>query len=116
MAAVLSASTLSGDGVRDSQGQHLGKIEEIMLDVDTGRIAYAVLSFSGVLGIGDKLFAVPPDALRLDGDQKGFVLNVDKKTLENAPGFAKDNWPNFADRTFGTQIYSYYRRRPYWTS
>jgi uncharacterized protein YrrD len=116
MAAVVSASTLSGDRVRDSQGQHLGKIEEFMLDVDTGRIAYAVLSFGGTLGVGDKLFAVPPDALRLDAEKRCFVLNVDRKTLENAPGFAKDNWPNFADRTFGTQIYSYYRRRPYWTS
>ena len=116
MAAVVSGSTLSGDRVRDSQGQHLGRIEEFMLDVDTGRIAYAVLSFGGVLGVGDKLFAVPPDALRLDAEKGCFVLNVDRKTLENAPGFAKDNWPNFADRTFGTQIYSYYRRRPYWTS
>ena len=116
MTPILSASTLAGDKVRNTQGDNLGKIEEFMLDMDSGRIAYAVLSFRGVLSIGDKLFAVPPDALRLDPEKKCFVLNVDKTMLENAPGFDKDNWPNFADRGFGTQIYSYYGRRPYWTS
>ncbi len=63
---VLSASTLTGDRVRNAAGEDLGKVEEIMLDVPGGRIAYAVLSFGGMLGIGDKLFAVPWSALRLD--------------------------------------------------
>jgi sporulation protein YlmC with PRC-barrel domain len=116
MTPVLSASTLSGDKVHNAQGENLGKIEDFLLDMDTGRIAYAVLSFDGALNGSDKLFAVPPEALRLDADNKCFVINVDKKTLENAPGFDKDHWPNFADRSFGTQIYSYYGRRPYWTS
>jgi hypothetical protein len=67
-----------------------------------------------VLGIGDKLFAVPPEALELDTDAKCFVLDVDKKKLESAPGFDKNHWPDFADRSFGTKIYSYYGRQPYW--
>jgi sporulation protein YlmC with PRC-barrel domain len=113
---VLSASTLAGDRVRNSAGEDLGKIEELMIDVPTGRVAYAVLSFGGFLGMGNKLFALPWDALTLDEDEHQFILNVDKKQLENAPGFDKDNWPDMADPNWGSQIYSYYGRTPYWES
>jgi hypothetical protein len=111
---VLSAGTLAGDSVRNPAGEDLGKVEEIMLDVATGRVAYAVLSFGGFLGMGSKLFAVPWDALALDEDNHEFVLNVDKQKLENAPGFDKDNWPDMADRTWGSSIYTYYGKQPYW--
>ena len=60
------------------------------------------------------MFAVPWSALRVDEDKKIFVLDVDKKKLENAPGFDKDNWPDMADVAWGTQIYSYYGAAPYW--
>jgi uncharacterized protein YrrD len=112
---VLSATTLSGDKVRNARGEDLGKIEDFMLDIDSGRIAYAVLSFGGLMGIGDKLFAVPPAALTLDAEEHCFVLDVEKSALENAPGFDKDNWPNFADPNIGTEIHSFYGRRPYWS-
>ena len=111
---VLSASTLAGDRVRNTAGEDLGKIEDIMLDIPSGRIAYAVLSFGGFLGIGDKLFAVPWHALTVDEDNHEFVMDVDKKVLENAPGFDKDNWPDMADPNWGAQIHSYYGRKPYW--
>lgn len=110
---VLSARTLQGDHVRNSAGEDLGSIEEIMIDVPTGRIAYAVLSFGGFLGMGSKLFAVPWQALTLDQQEHVFVLNVDRNLLENAPGFDKDNWPDMADRTFSKQIYSYYGYQPW---
>lgn len=64
--------------------------------------------------MGNKLFAVPWDALKVDEDRKCFILDVDKAKLENAPGFDKDNWPDMADQTWGTQIYSFYGRTPYW--
>jgi sporulation protein YlmC with PRC-barrel domain len=111
---VMSASSLSGDRVRNSAGEDLGKLKELMIDVPSGRIAYAVLSFGGVLGLGDKLFAVPFDALVLDEDEKDFILNADKATLENAPGFDKDNWPDMADQGWGSQIYRHYGIQPYW--
>ena len=111
---VLSAGSVCGDDVVNGAGEDLGKIEEIMLDVDDNRIAYAVLSFGGFLGFGDKLFAVPWNALELDADNKRFVLNVSKERLEDAPGFDKDNWPNFADRSLGQQIYDYYSTDVYW--
>ena len=111
---VLSASTLAGDQVQNSAGEDLGTVDEIMIDIPAGKVAYAVLSFGGFLGMGNKLFAVPWSALRLDEDKKHFILDVDKKKLENAPGFDKDNWPDMADTSWGTRIYSYYGAEPYW--
>ena len=113
---VLAASTLAGDAVKNSVGEDLGKVDEIMIDIPTGRVAYAVLSFGGFLRMGNKLFAVPWDILKVDEDQKCFILDVEKNRLENAPGFDKDNWPDMADQSWGRQIYSYYERTPYWES
>jgi sporulation protein YlmC with PRC-barrel domain len=106
---IISAGTLMGDAVRNSAGEGLGKIEEIMIDVNNGKIAYAVLSFGGFLGIGDKLFAVPWDALTLNSASQEFILDVDKEVLENAPGFDKDNWPDMADSTWHTAVQNHWR-------
>jgi sporulation protein YlmC with PRC-barrel domain len=105
-----------GDDVKNPAGEDLGKIEEIMIDVNSGRVAYAVLSFGGFLGIGDKLFAVPWGAITLDTVDEVFVLDVDEETLENAPGFDKDNWPKTTsdDDTWMVTVYEYYDRTPYW--
>src|SRR5664279_3761665 len=111
---VLAASTLAGDPVQNSAGEDLGKVDEIMIDVPTGRIAYAVLSFGGFLGMGDKLFAIPWSLLSLDEGRKVFILDVDRATLEKAPGFDKDNWPDMTDHAWGGRIYTYYKSRPYW--
>ena len=111
---VMGASSLSGDSVVDRNGNSLGEIKEIMVDVPTGRVAYAVLSFGGFLGMGDKYFAIPWNAFHFNLSEKHAVLNVDKKLLENAPGFDKDHWPNMADSTWGTSIYKHYGYTPYW--
>lgn len=105
----LSASTLTGDAVVNPQGDSLGNLKDIMLDTSTGKITYAVLSFGGVFGLGDKLFAVPWSALRINGEEKNLVLNVAKERLKDAPGFNKDHWPNFADPAFGRTLNDYYR-------
>ena len=111
---VMDADTLIGDSVVNGSGEDLGKIEAIMLDVTSGRIAYAVLSFGGFLGMGSKLFAIPWSALTLDAGEKRFVLDVPKDRLENAPGFDKDHWPSMADTTWAREVHSYYNVRPYW--
>ncbi len=98
------------------QDEDLGKVEDIMLDLQSGKVAYVVVSFGGFLGIGSKLFAMPWEAFQLDADNKVFRLDLDKQVLENAPGFDKDNWPDFADREWGSKIYSYYGYEPYWKS
>jgi sporulation protein YlmC with PRC-barrel domain len=112
--SVLAASTLAGDSVRNAAGEDLGTIDEIMIDIPSGRVAYAVLSFGGFLGMGDKLFAVPWSALKVDEDEKCFILNVDKRTIEQAPGFDKDNWPDMSGTTFGNELSTYYQVSPYW--
>lgn len=111
---VLSASTLMGNKVYNLEGEKLGDIKDVMLDVDLGRVAYAVLSFGGFLGMGDKLFAIPFEAFRVDPSNDRIVLNVPKEKLENAPGFDKDHWPSTGDRTWAAGIHRHYGYRPYW--
>lgn len=110
----LSASTITGDDVRNLDGDNLGHIEELVIDLDSGRVNYAVLSSGGFLGVGDKLFAIPWDLLTVDTDNKEIVLDLSKETLENAPGFDKDSWPDIHDRSWVGDVYRYYGREPYW--
>ncbi|MGJ7549740.1 PRC-barrel domain-containing protein [Pseudomonas alloputida] len=105
---LMGADTLIGNDVYNTQNEDLGDIKEIMLDTASGKVAYAVLSFGGFLGMGEKLFAVPWGALRLDTVNKRFVLDADKDRLKNAPGFDKDNWPNMSDPIWGKGIHDYY--------
>jgi len=111
---VLAASSLAGDSVKNKHGEELGSITEIMIDLPSGRVAYAVLSFGGFFGIGNKLFALPWDMLTVDEDQKCFILDADRTTLENAPGFDKEQWPDMANPGWGTELHAYYGRKPYW--
>src|SRR5271163_4744951 len=105
---ILGATYLTKDALRNRVGVDLSSLKEIMIDIPAGRVAYAVLSFGGFLGVGNKLFAIPWEMLTVDEDRQCLLLDVDKKTLENAPGFDKDHWPDMSDRAFGTQVYSYY--------
>jgi sporulation protein YlmC with PRC-barrel domain len=109
---LMGADTLLGNDVYNEKEEDLGDIKEIMLDMNTGQVAYAVLSFGGFLGMGERLFAVPWDALQLDTVNKRFMLNVDKERLENAPGFDKDHWPDMADPAWRSEIESFYETRP----
>ncbi len=93
----MAANSLEGSKVKNGAGKDLGEIRHIMIDVPAGRIAYAVLSFGGLLTIGDKFFAIPWKALVLDTEQKCFILNVDQQRLIEAPGFDKDHWPAMAE-------------------
>jgi sporulation protein YlmC with PRC-barrel domain len=111
VATSFRASKLIGMNVRNAEGEKLGTINDFVLDVRTGKIAYAALSVGGVLGVGDKLFAVPYTELKFDHgkDEQFFVLNASKQKLEAAPGFDQSNWPNFADPHWSDQIDKYYR-------
>ncbi|UXY14446.1 PRC-barrel domain-containing protein [Chitiniphilus purpureus] len=111
---LMLADSLEGDEVVNGQGDKLGDIKGIMLDVQRGQIAYAVLSVGGFLGIGDKLFAIPWGALTLDADNKCFILEADKSQFKEAEGFDKDHWPSMADMTWASQVHAAYRTRPYW--
>jgi sporulation protein YlmC with PRC-barrel domain len=110
--ALMGADTLIGDKVVNGSDEDLGEIKEIMLDMNTGQVAYAVLSFGGFLGMGEKLFAVPWQALHLDTVNKRFVLNVDKERLKTAPGFNPDAWPDMGDISWSNQIHTFYGTDP----
>ena len=116
----LTAKTINNDKVINMAGEHLGKIEDLMIDLENGKVAYAVLSFGGFLGLGNKLFAVPWDALSVMPHEHAFTLNVSKETLEKAEGFDKDNWPLTCEqlatstREWLGNIYTCYGYKPYW--
>lgn len=105
---LMGANTLLGEDVYNGKDEKLGDIKEFMLEMDSGKVAYAVLSFGGFLGMGEKLFAVPWNVLKLDTVNKRFVLNMEKDQLKNAPGFDKDDWPDMADQTWASGIQSFY--------
>ena len=111
----LAATKLIGDPVVNRKGEDLGKIEDFVIDPRTGRVDFAVLSFGGFLGMNDKLFAVPLEAMKMSLEDKRFILDVDKERLKQAPGFDKNHWPDTSDRAFGTKIYSYYGYEPRWS-
>ena len=95
-----------------SKKEHLGKIEEVMIDVNMGRIAYAVLSFGGFLGIGNKLFAIPWEALESNGWD--YILRIDKSVLEKAEGFDKEELS--LTRHELAKVYTHFGIQPYWKS
>lgn len=110
----LSAGTLTGDTVRNRNGDELGTVEEIMIDLDSGGVAYMVLSAGGFLGVGDKFFAIPWTMVTVDIDAHEVVVDVDAETIENAPGFDKDNWPDSRDMGWISDVYDYYGQAPFW--
>ena len=105
---VMGADTLLGNDVYNGDGEDLGDIKEFMIDMASGRVSYAVLSFGGMLGFGDKLFAVPWQALTLDTANKRFTLAVPKDRLKDAPGFDKDHWPTMADPEWASGVHRFY--------
>jgi sporulation protein YlmC with PRC-barrel domain len=109
---VLASSSISGDKVVNSAGENLGDIKDLMVDVGSGQVTYAVVEFGGFLGMGSKLFAIPLGAMQLDTANHQFILDQSKERLEQAPGFDKDHWPDFADTTWGASIHSYYGTTP----
>ncbi len=103
---VLKASDVIGMKVQGIDGKKLGDIKDLVIDPQDGDIQYAVLDFGGLLGIKDKYFAVPWEALQLDQDNKKLALDVSKKDLKKAPGFDKNNWPDLSQQQ--VVIYEFY--------
>jgi sporulation protein YlmC with PRC-barrel domain len=111
----LGATSLIQDKVVNLNGQDIGRIDELMIDVTTGRVAYAVMSFGGFMGIGNKLFALPWSAVTVDEAKKRFVVNVTRESLDEMPGFDKDHWPDLGDLEYATGVYRQWGATPYWT-
>ena len=107
----LPAKKIQGASVVNTKGETLGSVDDVVVDLESGKVGYAALSVGGVLGIGDKLFAVPFEEFKITHDTNNnisFVLDVSKERLENAPGFDKAHWPDFASPQWKSQIDNYY--------
>ena len=98
------ASKLIGMQVRNTKNENLGKISDLVLDPKSGKVAYAALSVGGVLGVGDKLVAVPFEAFTPNPGQDGLVLNIDKQRLQQAQGFSQNNWPDLDAASKGKTV------------
>ena len=105
---ILSSSTLTGQKVYNLKDENIGDIKDLMIDLDNAEIAYAVISFGGFMGIGDKLFAMPLKAFQFSDNDDTIRLDISKEKLENAPSFDKDNWPKTDDNEFVHSVNSHY--------
>jgi sporulation protein YlmC with PRC-barrel domain len=123
---VVRGKDLMGLNVYDDNEDKLGDIKDLVIDPAQGKIRYAVVTFGGFLGMGDKYFAVPWSDIQFVSKgttstgtikEDYCVLAINKDELKNAPGFDKNNWPNFADRNWSSNVDKYYNehrhtRRP----
>jgi len=114
--SVARTSTLLGNDVVNSKGESLAQLNEIVLDVSAGKIAYAVPSLGGVLGIGGRLLAIPWEALRREPENRRLVLDLPHDKLAKAPSFHKNDWPDMSNPEWGASVYGCYGYRPYWES
>lgn len=110
----MKASSIIGTNVVNPKHENLGDIKEMVIDPQTGKVAYAVVSFGGFLGMGEKLFAIPFSAFAYNPSEKEYVLDASKERLKAAPGFDSDHWPSMSDEKWNRDLSSYYDRAPYW--
>lgn len=113
-AGLISADKVEGTAVYNPDGERLGSIKTVMIGKMTGRVAYVVMSFGGFLGLGERYHPLPWDVLTYDTTQGGYVVNLDKRTLEGAPTYGSEDEPDWTDRRWGQTVYDYYGARPYW--
>jgi hypothetical protein len=112
--SLISAGKVQGTPVYNTQGESLGEVEDVMIDKRSGKIAYAVMSFGGFLGLGNDYHPLPWNTLKYDTRQDGYVVGLTKQQLEAAPRFARDDNPAWGNRAFEQSIHDYYRAPPYW--
>jgi len=110
----VKASSIIGTDVVNPKGESLGDVKEVVIDPRTGKVAYAVVSFGGFLGMGEKLFAIPFSSFNYDVEENEYVLDVSQERLKAAPGFDADHWPAMNNEQWNRDLYKYYERAPYW--
>jgi sporulation protein YlmC with PRC-barrel domain len=111
---VARVTTLLGLNVRNRQRENLGEIEDFMIDVREGYVAYVLLGTGGIWGVGERVRAVPWTAMRIEPVERVVVLDVDKEKLHNAPPLEAGVWEETASRKWLAGVYTYYGARPYW--
>jgi hypothetical protein len=110
---LISSNKVVGTAVYNHQGEHLGSIYALMMDKYTGQVAYAVMSFGGFLGIGENYHPLPWRLLDYDPFKGGYVVDLDRRRLEEAPSYTLENLPDWSDRTYAQRLDTYYGTPPY---
>lgn len=108
------ATQIVGLTVRDSSQQELGEIRDLVLDLNSGHVLYAVLAKGGILGVNDKLHPIPPQAFSFSDDGKVLISNTTRDQLERAPQFAPASWPALSNPKWASDVYTYYHAPMYW--
>ena len=111
---LISADKVEGTSVYNTAGDKLGAIDNVMIDKQTGKVAYAMMSFGGFLGLGEKYHPLPWSMLKFDTSKGGYLVNLDKRTLEGAPMYAQNDTINWEDEAWGKKVHDYYGVPPYW--
>ena len=104
----ISADKVEGTAVYNTAGEKLGSIDNVMIDKRSGRVVYAVMSFGGFLGIGERYHPLPWSVLQYDTGKGGYVVNLTREQLEGAPTYAENETPNYDDPVWGRKVYDYY--------
>jgi sporulation protein YlmC with PRC-barrel domain len=112
---VHKASELIGMKVKNASDQNIGDVNDLGIDLPSGRVTFVVLGAGGVLGAGEKLYPMPPNAFTLASDNKSLVSGIDKEKLTNAPQLQGNNWQQLTDATFAARVYQHYGKQPYWS-
>jgi hypothetical protein len=110
--SIMSASKVTGTNVYNTAGQSLDETHDVMLDKRSGKIAYAIMSFGGFLGIGEPYHPPTWATLKYDTRQGGYVVGLTEQLL-GAPTFALTDSPAWGDRTYETRIHDYNMTTPY---
>ena len=111
---LIAASKVQGTYVYNAAGEDLGSIHDVMIDKVSGKVAYAIMSFGGFLGIGNQYHPLPWSVLRYDTDKGGYVVNIDKRQLEGAPAYDVGTEPAWGDPAYERSLHDYYGVGPYW--
>src|SRR5262245_64055205 len=111
---LISADKVEGTAVYNRAGEKLGTVGKIMIDKISGRVAYAVMSFGGFLGMGESYHPLPWNVLDYDTKMGGYVVDLDPEVLKSAPTFGRDETVDWRDEAWNRRLYEYYGVPPYW--
>jgi sporulation protein YlmC with PRC-barrel domain len=112
--SLIAGAKVSGTNVYNRDGENIGAIQDVMIDKKMGKIAYALMSFGGFMGLGKDYHPLPWSLLKYDTMLGGYVVDLSKAQLEGAPGYPADSTPDFSDRDSETELHRYYGVGPYW--
>lgn len=111
---LISSENVQGTDVYNTQGEKLGAVDCVMIDKQKGNIAYAVMSFGGFLGMGEKRHPLPWSSLLYDRNKDAYIVRLSKDQLESAPNLERGKYDRLGEREYDESVYAHYRANPYW--